>query len=109
MPSVHCDSMNQAASYWYSVPHHSNFPGLEGYGPLWPRHCSVVNYSLGLSVRVDAKLTKMYYKTHRQSDKSFIRSVVGGRSGDLNKNSFCCEPTTRVNMSTIGMQNIVNI
>ena len=27
MPCVFCDSMNQAATYWSSVPHHPNVPG----------------------------------------------------------------------------------
>ena len=39
MPSVLCHSMNQAASYWSSVPHHPTFLGFGAWphAPLWLR------------------------------------------------------------------------
>jgi len=43
-PTVLCDSMSQAASYWSFIPHRVNFFRDWGHGPLvplWLCHCLI--------------------------------------------------------------------
>ena len=38
-PTVFCDSINQAASYWFSIPHNRNFSRELGGVPPWSPSC----------------------------------------------------------------------
>jgi len=40
--------VKQAASYWPSVPHHTNFPGLGGKAP-WPPSGYATAYTWGMA------------------------------------------------------------
>ena len=97
-PSVLCDSMNQAAIYWSSVPHHPN-PGIGGYdtlAPLWLRYyagsatdcsrfsCRPISVSFCLFV-----LGMLYSNIYLSSTKNWdTQNQCRSKNTDLNNNGI---------------------
>ena len=87
-PTVLCDSMNQAASYWYFVPHQPNlFPGLGAMAPcppppppLWLRHLGSHAFSSFFSLRVHYRIIfKIYtivYQAISSTQPTYLNSML---------------------------------
>ena len=65
--------MNQAASYWYSVPHHPNVSGIGDHGPHAPSGYATIDIIDNVAIKQNEHIQQMNhvkmlnYKTDRMS------------------------------------------